>query len=69
MSKGSDLRPRKVDKKTFDKNWDRIFNQNKRKKRKASETRALALSHILNNDYLAFCFSHLWIEEIYRTLV
>nr|BAR33069.1 hypothetical protein [uncultured Mediterranean phage uvMED] len=28
MSKGSDLRPMKVDKKTFEKNWDKIFKKN-----------------------------------------
>lgn len=31
MSKGSDLRPRQVDKKTFDRNWDRIFKKKKKK--------------------------------------
>ena len=31
MSKGSDLRPRKIDKKTFDRNWDRIFKKKKKK--------------------------------------
>tara|TARA_B100000161_G_C33525991_1_gene403553 strand:- start:479 stop:589 length:111 start_codon:yes stop_codon:yes gene_type:complete len=35
MSKGSDLRPRKVDKKTFDKNWDKIFGQGQNKKKKS----------------------------------
>ena len=28
MSKGSDPRPMKVDKKTFEKNWDKIFKKN-----------------------------------------
>lgn len=31
MSKGSDQRPRQVDKKTFEKNWDKIFKKNKEK--------------------------------------
>lgn len=31
MSKGSDLRPRQVDKKTFDRNWNRIFKKKKKK--------------------------------------
>ena len=28
MSKGSDPRPMKVDKKTFEKNWDKILKKN-----------------------------------------
>lgn len=28
MSKGSDPRPMKVDKKTFENNWDKIFKKN-----------------------------------------
>lgn len=30
--KGSDQRPRQVDKKTFEDNWDRIFGKRKAKK-------------------------------------
>jgi hypothetical protein len=30
--KGSDLRPRQVDKKVFEDNWDRIFGKKKTKK-------------------------------------
>ena len=30
--KGSDQRPRQVDKKTFEDNWDRIFGKKKTKK-------------------------------------
>jgi hypothetical protein len=30
--KGSDQRPRQIDKKTFEDNWDRIFGKKKTKK-------------------------------------
>ena len=30
--KGSDQRPRQIDKKTFEDNWDRIFGKKKNKK-------------------------------------
>ena len=32
MVKGSDQRPRQIDKKTFEDNWDRIFGKKKTKK-------------------------------------
>ena len=37
MSKGSDLRPRKVDKKTFDKNSGQNLTKDKRKKEKQGD--------------------------------
>ena len=33
MGKGSDVRPPSVDKDTFNKNWDAIFGNRKRKKK------------------------------------
>ncbi len=34
MSKGSNQRPRKVPKKQYDKNWDRIFGKKKKNEKK-----------------------------------
>jgi hypothetical protein len=42
MSKGSRQRPRHVDQKTFDSNWDRIFNSNKVKNEKEKESKSNA---------------------------
>lgn len=38
MSKGSDPRPMKVDKKTFEKNWDKIFKKNVKKTKNSKKT-------------------------------
>lgn len=34
MSKGSDQRPRQVDKETFEKNWDKIFGKKSKKEKR-----------------------------------